>query len=308
MTKQAAQAPEIVTVGTVALDTIHTPTSSAERVLGGSAMYFALAARFLARTGIVSAIGSDFPPGHIDDLSRRGIALEGLQKLDRPSFFWEGRYFEGLSRRETLKVNVEIFERFRPEVPSGWRKASCLFLANGSPAHQLAVLEQVPAARFVMSDSMNLWIETDRDRTTEVFRRSHGVFLNDEEARQYAGTDSLLTAAQRIAELGPRIVVLKKGEHGCLALVDGELRLLPAFPLHAASDPTGAGDSFAGGVMGYLAVNGDATPDALHEALLWGTALGSFCVETVGPERLLELSRGEVEERVGRLRRMVSGR
>lgn len=301
-----ASPPAVVTVGTVAFDTIHTPQASAARVLGGSATYFALGARFLARPGIVGAIGNDFPDDDMRELVARGIDTAGLQVLPRHrTFSWEGRYLDGFSRRETIRVDVGIFDAYAPRLPETWRDVPFVFLANGSPAHQLALLDQARGARCVVSDSMNLWIETDRRGTEKVFQRSHGVILNDEEARQFTGETSLLRAARRIADLGPRFVVVKKGEHGCLCLAGDRCHLLPGYPLEAVLDPTGAGDSFAGGVVGHLARTGDVSGESLREALLWGSAIGSLCVETVGPARLLTAAFEDVEKRYRTLRRMV---
>lgn len=306
--KEAGSAPEIVTVGTVAFDTIHTPLASAERVLGGSATYFALGARFLARPGIVGAIGNDFPEGELAALARRGIDVTGLQRLQtHKTFSWEGRYFEGFARRETLKVDVAIFEKYQPRLPEAWRKVPFVFLANGSPGHQLSLLDQAKGARCVVSDSMNLWIETDRPGTERVFARSHGVILNDEEALQFTGEASLLRAARRIKDLGPHFVIVKKGEHGCLCLSGNTCFVVPGYPLEGVFDPTGAGDSFAGGVMGSLAREGDARAEGLREAVLWGSVLGSLCVETLGPERLVDASKKDVEKRLGALRSMIEG-
>ncbi len=306
--EETGAVPRIVTVGTVAFDTIHTPVASAERVLGGSATYFALGARFLARPGIVGAIGNDFPESELAGLADKGIDVAGLQKLPtHRTFSWEGRYFEGFSRRETLKVDVAIFEKYQPRLPEAWRKVPFVFLANGSPGHQLSLLDQAKGARCVVSDSMNLWIETDRAGTERVFARSDGVILNDEEALQFTGETGLLRAARRIRDLGPRFVIVKKGEHGCLCLAGNRCFVVPGYPLEAVFDPTGAGDSFAGGVMGYLAREGDARAEGLREAVLWGSVLGSLCVETLGPERLAGVSRRDVERRLAALRTMIEG-
>lgn len=300
--------PGVVTVGTVAFDTIHTPVASAERVLGGSATYFALGARFFTRPGIVGAIGNDFPESELAALQGRGIDTAGLQKLPgHRTFSWEGRYFEGFARRETLKVDVAIFEKYEPRLPEAWRQTPFVFLANGSPAHQLSLLEQARNARCVVSDSMNLWIETDRKGTETVFARSHGVILNDEEAQQFTGESSLLRAARKIKDLGPRFVIVKKGENGCLCLAGGRCFVVPGYPLEGVFDPTGAGDSFAGGVMGSLARNGDERAEGLREAVLWGSVLGSFCVETLGPDRLVGATSEDVEKRCAALRSMIEG-
>lgn len=314
------QVPDVVTVGTVAFDTIHTPEASARRVLGGSAFYFALGARFFARAGVVGAVGNDFSDAQLAGWAGLGIQAEGLQRLERHrTFSWEGRYFERFTRRETIQVDVAIFDAYRPRLPEAWRRIPFLFLANGSPAHQLDLLAQAEGDPFVVSDSMNLWIETDRAGTERVFARSHGVIVNDEEAVQFTGEPSLLRAARRIRDLGPRFVIVKKGEHGSLCLVGDEILLAPAYPLEHLADPTGAGDSFAGGVMGYLAArlsagrNGakevakEIPAETLREAILRGSVVGSFCVETLGPERLLAIRSDDVESRLRRFQRMAKG-
>lgn len=298
--------PAIVTVGTVALDTIHTSRGSAAEVLGGSAAYFSLAAAHASTVGLVGAIGRDFPQRHLRALRGRGIRTEGvLRRADKPSFRWKGRYSEDLSRRETLEVHLRIFDGYVPEVPASWRKAPYLFLANGDPKHQLGVLSQMSRPRLVVSDSMNLWIEHKRPEVEQVFRRSHGVTLNDEEARQFTGEHNLLKAARRIRRLGPRFVIIKKGEHGCLLDDAAGTTFVPAYPLEDFRDPTGAGDAFAGGLMGLLAEEGRLGPGALRRGVLAGTVWGSFAVESLGPKRLLETDKGDFLTRLSSLRKML---
>ncbi len=300
--------PTVVTVGTIAFDTIHTPVASAQRVLGGSAIYFALGARFFVRPGLVGAVGNDFPDEELSQFQARGIDTLGVQTLARHrTFSWEGRYLDNFSRRETIHVDVGIFEAYAPKLPEAWRHVPFVFLANGSPTHQVGLLDQIAGAPCVVSDSMNLWIEIDRKGTEKVFTRSHGVILNDEEALQFTGEASLLRAARRIADLGPRFVIIKKGEHGCLCLSGGRCFVVPGYPLEMVSDPTGAGDSFAGGVMGFLAERGDVQGASLREALLWGGVVGSLCVETLGPERLIAATRRDIDARFSALRAMVEG-
>ena len=298
--------PAIVTVGTVALDTIQTARGSAAEVLGGSAAYFSLAAAQASTVGVVGAIGGDFPERHLRVLRGRGIRTEGiLRRADKPSFRWKGRYSEDLSRRETLEVHLQIFDGYVPEVPAGWRRAAFLFLANGDPKHQLGVLSQMVRPRLVVSDSMNLWIEHKRPEVEQVFRRSHGVTLNDEEARQFTGEHNLLKAARRIRRLGPRFVIIKKGEHGCLLDDETGTTFVPAYPLEDFRDPTGAGDTFAGGLMGFLAAGGRLGPVTLRRGLLAGTVWGAFAVESLGPKRLLGAGRGDFQARLSALRKML---
>lgn len=301
-------APAIVTVGTVALDTIHTARESAAEVLGGSAAYFAVAAAHAAAVGVVAAVGRDFPEKHLENLRGRGIGTEGiLRRADRPSFRWKGRYTEDLTRRETLEVHLQIFEGYAPAVPPAWRKAPVLFLANGDPEHQLAVLGQMKSPRLVVSDSMNLWIEHKRAGVEKVFRRSHGVTVNDEEARQFTGEHNLIKAAHRIRALGPRFVIVKKGEHGCFIDDAAGITFVPAYPLEEVRDPTGAGDSFAGGLMGTLAAarNGKPDPRLLRRAVLAGTVWGAFAVESLGPGCLMAATKPAFRARLAALKRML---
>ena len=299
--------PTIVTVGTVALDTILTSRGSVSGALGGSATQFALSAAHFAPVGIVAAVGRDFPERHLAMLRRKGIGTAGiLRRRDKPSFRWKGRYSPDLSTRETLDVRLEIFDGYTPEVPKAWRKAPVLFLANGDPLHQLSVLDQMARPRLVVSDSMNLWIEHKRSEVELVFRRSHGVTLNDEEARQFTGEHNLLKAAKRIRKLGPRFVIVKKGEHGCLVNDDAGTTFVPAYPLEDVRDPTGAGDSFAGGVMGTLARAGNAKPATLRRGALHGAVWAAFRVEALGPKRLISATAGDFRARLSALRKMLS--
>lgn len=298
--------PNLVTVGTVALDTILTHRGDAEEVLGGSASYFAVAASASARVGVVAAVGRDFPERHLASFRRRGIAVEGiLRRTDRPSFRWKGRYSPDFSTRETLEVHLGIFEGYVPEVPGTWRDAPAVFLANGDPAHQLEVLSRMRRPRLVVADTMNLWIGTARAGVEKVFRRAHGVTLNDEEARQFTGEHNLLKAARRIRALGPRFVIVKKGEHGCLVDDAAGPTFVPAYPLEEVRDPTGAGDSFAGGLMGDLASASDLTPKRLRKAVVRGTVWGSFAVESLGPRKLLACTTEDFGARHHALVRML---
>ena len=300
-------APRIVTVGTVALDTILTAKSTARKeVLGGSASYFAVAAGHAASVGIVAAVGEDFPAKHLTAFTRREIATEGItRRAGKASFRWTGRYSPDFTSRETLDVQLGIFDGYDPAVPEAWRDAPAVFLANGDPEHQIAVLLQMRRPRVVVADSMNLWIEHKRPALEAVIRRCDGVTLNDEEARQLTGEHNLLKAARRIRRKGPRFVIVKKGEHGCLLDDAAGTTFVPAYPLEEVRDPTGAGDSFAGGLMGVLASEGDASPGSVRRGLLAGTVWGSFAVESVGPKRLMAATAGDFRSRLHALQRML---
>ncbi len=301
-------APKIVTVGTVALDTILTATSKATEVLGGSASYFAVAAAHAAGVGIVAAVGGDFPARHLTALKRRGIGTEGIaRREDKTSFRWTGRYSPDFSSRETLDVQLGIFDGYGPAVPEAWKDAPCVFLANGDPEHQISVLLQMRRPKIVVADSMNLWIEHKRPALEAVFRRCDGITLNDEEARQLTGEHNLLKAARRIRRKGPRFVIIKKGEHGCLLDDAAGTTFVPAYPLEEVRDPTGAGDSFAGGLMGVLASEngGDASPGAVRRGVLAGTVWGAFAVESLGPRRLMAADATDFRSRLHALKRML---
>ena len=301
-------APKIVTVGSVALDTILTAKSKSKKeVLGGSASYFAVAATMSgASVGIVAAVGEDFPARHLSAFKRREIATEGItRRAGKTSFRWTGRYSPDFTSRETLDVQLGIFDGYDPAVPEAWRDAPAVFLANGDPEHQIAVLLQMRRPKIVVADSMNLWIEHKLPALEAVIRRCHGITLNDEEARQITGEHNLLKAARRIRRKGPRFVIIKKGEHGCLLDDAAGTTFVPAYPLEEVRDPTGAGDSFAGGLMGVLASEGDDSPGAVRRGVLAGTVWGSFAVESVGPKRLMAATDGDFRSRLHALQRML---
>ena len=287
----------LVVVGSLGLDTLETPFDRAERVLGGSAAYFALAAKLYTDVGIVAVVGDDFPRAHVDLLERKGVDLAGLQRAAGETFFWAGRYHYDLNTRDTLETRLGVFADFRPTLPEAYRRAPYVFLANILPSLQISVQEQVRDPRLVVLDSMNLWIETQKDGLTEAMRRADVVTTNDEEARQYAGTYSLRAAARAIMELGPRAVIVKKGEHGVVLISGQGVFGAPALLLEEVKDPTGAGDSFAGAFMGYLAETGDTTFAGIKRALVHGTAVASFTVEALGVDRLARVTRDEVEGR-----------
>ena len=287
----------LIVVGSLGLDTLETPFDRAERVLGGSAAYFALAAKLYTDVGIVAVVGDDFPQAHVDLLDRKGVDLAGLQRVTGETFFWSGRYHYDLNTRDTLETRLGVFADFRPTLPEGYRAAPYVFLANILPTLQMAVQEQVRDPRLVVLDSMNLWIETQKAELTEAMRRCHVVTINEEEARQYAGTYSLRAAATRIMEHGPRAVIVKRGEHGVLLISGQGVFGAPALLLEEVKDPTGAGDSFAGAFMGYLAQTGDTSFGGIKRALVHGTAVASFTVEALGVERLATVTRDQVEAR-----------
>jgi len=291
----------LLVVGSVALDTVETPAERRESVLGGSATYFAYAASFFTPVRLVAVVGEDFPPACRDVLAERDIDLTGLVTRPGKTFRWTGRYAEGMNERETIEVHLNVFGEHTPAVPAAFRDSACVFLANCRPAVQLAVLDQMTAPRLVVADTMNLWIDTTRDELLDLIGRIGGLVLNDEEARMLTGRADLVRAAGEIRRMGPRFVVIKKGEHGVLVADEAGIAALPAFPLADIRDTTGAGDSFAGGMMGYLAGATD-----IRGAVARGTVVASFCVEDFSLDRLRRLTTEEIDQRLADYRAMLA--
>jgi len=287
----------LVVVGSIALDTLETPLGRATDVLGGAASYFAIAASFFAPVRMVGIVGEDFPRHELDWFGSRGIDLAGVEVRPGRSLRWTGRYHEDMNMRDTLAFEANVFEAFAPELPEAYRDAPFVFLANIAPALQARVLEQMRAPRLVGADTMNLWIETTRDELHGLLRRVPLLMLNDEEARLLSGERNMVRAARRILALGPESVMIKRGEYGVLYFSGETVFAVPAYPLEEVFDPTGAGDSFAGGVMGYLARSGDLSPAGLRRAIVYGSVLASFAVEAFGLDRLRRLGRDEIERR-----------
>ncbi|MFN2432206.1 MAG: PfkB family carbohydrate kinase [Gemmatimonadota bacterium] len=287
----------IVAVGSVAYDSIETPFGTAEDALGGSAVYFALAASLFSDVRLVGVVGDDFAESDVTMLRERGVDLGGLVKADGRTFRWAGRYGFDLNTRETLATHLNVFESFRAEIPERFRDSEAVFLGNIDPRLQLDVLAQVPAARLSTCDTMNYWIERRRPELERVLARVDVLIVNDEEARQLSGTPHLRQAAAAIRALGTEQVVIKKGEHGAVLFGPDGIFAAAGFPLETIVDPTGAGDAFAGGFVGSLAEGGAGAPGGVRRAVVYGCVLGSFCVEAFGVERLRSLTRDEVEQR-----------
>lgn len=296
----------LLVIGTLAYDTIETVTERRAEVLGGSATHFATAASHFAPVSLVGVVGDDFRPGDVDLLRSRGVDLAGLEVAKGRTFRWSGRYEADWNTRHTLDTQLNVFEHFDPKVPAAGREAQWLFLANGAPRIQARALDQVDRPRFVVADTMNLWIEIAREELAHLLRRIDAVVLNDEEARMLTGERSLLRAAGAVLGLGPRYVILKKGEHGAFLLGRDAHFSLPAYPVENVVDPTGAGDSFAGGFMGYLAEQGRCDPATLRRAMLYGTVTASFCVEGFGVEGLQGRSRTDIDKRFDDLLTIVT--
>ena len=296
----------LLVIGTLAYDTIETVSERRAEVLGGSATYFATAASHFAPVSLVGVVGEDFRAADVELLRSRGVDLAGLEVAKGRTFRWTGRYEADWNTRHTLETQLNVFEHFDPKVPAAGRKAQWLFLANGAPRIQARALDQVERPRFVVADTMNLWIEIARDELAHLLRRVDAIVLNDEEARMLTGERNLLRAAGAVLGLGPRYVILKKGEHGAFLLGRDAHFSLPAYPVENVVDPTGAGDSFAGGFMGYLAERGACDPAALRRAMLYGTVAASFCVEGFGVEGLQGRSRTDLDKRFDDLLTIVT--
>ena len=282
--------PDVVVVGSVAYDGIITPVDARDELLGGSATYFSLAAAHLCRPRVVAVVGQDFGADDRALLSSRGVCLEGLEVAEGASFRWKGRYLDDFMNRQTIYTQLNVFERFHPALPPSYRACPTVFLANIHPGLQHEVLDAVMSPSLVVADTMNLWIDIAREELLRLLPRLDVLVINDEEARMLTGIRGVAPAIRAVAELGPKVVVVKKGEHGAVLFVGGELFFVPAYPLEEIVDPTGAGDSFAGGFVSYLASLGRApTPADLRAAMVVGTVLASFTVEGFGVEALTDL-------------------
>ena len=296
----------LLVVGSVALDSVETPFGRADEVLGGSATYFSAAASHQGGVQLVGVVGSDYPVDRLEALRERGVDLAGLESAEGESFRWRGRYRHDLNSAETLETRLGVFSHFRPKLPDQFRTAQYVFLANIDPRLQLLVLEQVTKPKFVACDTMNFWIESRRGDLMELLKHVDLITLNDGEARQLTEQSNLVQAARWILARGPKTVLIKKGEHGAFMFNRDEIFYAPAYPLEAVFDPTGAGDSFAGGFMGYLARTNDLSESNLRRAVVIGSAMGSFVVEAFSIERLLTVTRDDIDRRVADFHRLVS--
>ncbi|MBT8487590.1 MAG: sugar kinase [Gemmatimonadetes bacterium] len=296
----------ILCVGSVALDSVETPFGKADRVLGGSAVYFGAAATAFHPVQIVGVVGDDYPLDDLGFLEARGADLGGIERAAGESFFWAGRYHYDLNTRDTLDTRLGVFADFDPKIPDAFRGARYVFLGNIDPVLQLDVLDQVAAPDVVACDTMNYWIEGSRDALLRLLERVDILLVNDEEVRQLAGKSNLLKAASWVQDRGPGIVVVKKGEHGAILFGDDWIFYVPGYPLEEIFDPTGAGDAFAGGFMGYLAQSDSVDAAHLRRAMVYGSALGSFACEEFSIGRLRDLTRDEVSERVRHFRRLTA--
>jgi sugar/nucleoside kinase (ribokinase family) len=294
----------LVVVGSVALDSVETPFGRRESVLGGSASYFSASASFFGPVRLVAVVGRDFPEEHLRFLASRGVDLAGLSRAAGDTFRWSGRYEYDLNTAHTLETRLNVFADFRPELPAAWRSSDWVFLGNIDPELQRAVLDQVEGPRLVAADTMNFWIESKRSELLATLRRVDLLFVNDAEARELSGEPNVIRAARAILAMGPRALVVKRGEHGALFFSGAEVFAASAYPLADVYDPTGAGDSFAGGFMGYLARTGRDDPEAMRRAIVVGSVMASFAVEQFSLDRFRALRGPEIRDRYAEFRRL----
>ena len=296
----------VLVVGSVALDSVETPFGKADSVIGGSGNFFAASASHLAPVQLVGVVGDDYPMDKLAPLRERGVDLAGVERAEGTSFRWRGRYTHDLNSAETLETHLGVFSHFRPKIPEQFRSAPFVFLANIDPRLQLDVLKQVQRPRLVACDTMNFWIESRRPELLELLTHVDLITLNDGEARQLTEKYNLVQAARWIMARGPKMVVIKKGEHGAFMFTEDEVFFAPAYPLEEVFDPTGAGDSFAGGFMGYLARTGDLSRASLRRAVVYGSVMGSFAVERFSVERLLTIGAEDIQTRLRQFRELVA--
>ncbi|HKW89822.1 MAG TPA: PfkB family carbohydrate kinase [Candidatus Acidoferrales bacterium] len=296
----------LLVVGSVAFDGIETPFGKTERTLGGAATYFSLAASLLAPVRLVGVVGDDFSHEDENVLKSRKVDLAGLERARGKTFFWAGRYSKDLRSRETLLTELNVFAEFQPKLPAAYRDSKFVFLGNIDPSLQRRVLEQMKRRpKLVALDTMNYWIERTPEELRKTLKLIDALLINDEEAYQLSGENNLSRAAKAVLRMGPKTAVIKRGEYGSMLFHDGSILAVPAYPLEEVHDPTGAGDSFAGGFMGALADHGHATHNSIRRAMVYGAVMGSYAVERLGVERLKNLTRKEVDARARELVRLT---
>lgn len=292
---------KLLVVGSVAFDAIETPFGKTDKILGGAATYIGIASSIMnVKSGIVSVIGGDFPQEYLDMLTSRDVNIDGIEIIkEGKTFFWSGKYHNDLNSRDTLVTEVNVLENFDPKIPASMEDAEVLLLGNLHPGVQLSVLEKMKnRPKLVILDTMNFWMDTAWDTLMEMIAKTDVITINDEEARQLSGEYSLVKAAKKIHTMGPKFVIIKKGEHGALLFHQGKVFAIPALPLEDVFDPTGAGDTFAGGFAAYLAKKGEFTFENMKSAIIVGSALASFTVEKFGTDRLQEVSKQELNQRI----------
>ncbi len=296
----------VLVVGSVALDSVETPFGKADEVIGGSGTFFAASASHFTPVQLVGVVGNDYPVDKLEPLRARHVDLSGLERAEGESFRWRGRYRHDLNAAETLETRLGVFSQFRPKIPQAFRQAPFVFLANIDPRLQLEVLKQVERPRLVACDTMNFWIESRRSDLIELMKHVDVLLLNDGEARQLTEHNNLVKAARWILDRGPKYVVIKKGEHGAFMFTASTVFFAPAYPLEDVFDPTGAGDSFAGGFIGYLAQRGKLDEAHFRRAVVYGSTMGSFAVERFSIQRLLEIGPDDIRKRLDAFRQLVA--
>ncbi len=295
----------LLVVGSVALDSVETPYGMVENALGGSAVYFSVSASYFTNVGVVAVIGRDFPEDHLNFLKSKRIDLRGLKRESGLTFHWKGRYSGDLNEAETIDTQLNVFEDFRPYIPEEYRESSFVFLANIDPELQLNVLEQVKRPKLTICDTMNFWIEGKLEQLKEIIKRVDILIINEGEVRQLSRETNLIKAYQKISSYGPKVLVIKQGSYGALLFTPSSVFSAPAYPLQELSDPTGAGDCFAGGFVGYLAKSQDTAEDELRKAVIYGSVMASFNVENFSLGRLKTLTIDEIEKRFESFRKLT---
>jgi sugar/nucleoside kinase (ribokinase family) len=299
----------VIVVGSMAFDAIETPFGKTDRIVGGAATYIAYAASYFVKpVQQVSIVGYDFPQDEMEELKRRGVQLEGVEIVpDKKSFFWSGRYHEDMNSRDTLITDLNVLADFIPKIPETYQGADFLMLGNLAPSTQISAIKQLKKRpKLIAMDTMNFWMEIARPDLDELLTQVDLLMVNDAEARQLTGQFSLVKAAKSIMEMGPKYLVIKKGEHGALLFHEDNVFFAPALPLEEVFDPTGAGDTFAGGFIGHLAKTRDISFENMKTAIIVGSAMASFCVEKFGPTRLKEVSKSDIDRRIQQFRELVS--
>lgn len=299
----------VISVGTMAFDAIETPFGKTDQIVGGSATYVAYAAsNFVKPVQQVSIVGFDFPKEEMEELKSRGVLLDGVEVIeDKKSFFWSGRYHEDMNSRDTLVTDLNVLADFNPVIPESYQGAEFLMLGNLVPAVQLSVIKQLTTRpKLIVMDTMNFWMEVAMPDLQETLKHVDLLMVNDAEARQLTGQFSLVKAAKAILKMGPKYLIIKKGEHGALLFNENEVFYAPALPLEDVFDPTGAGDTFAGGFIGHLAKTGDISFENMKRAIIVGSAMASFCVEKFGPTRLKEVTKADIDQRIQQFKELIN--
>ncbi len=295
----------LLIVGSIAFDDLEMPSGTFNDVLGGAATYSSIAASLLAPVRIVGVVGTDFPEATLADLRKRGVDTAGVERVEGKSFRWHGRYAADLMSRESLDTQLGVFATFKPKLPAAYKSSPFVLLGNIHPSLQAEVVGQIEKPKLVAADTMNFWISGEPTALADMLKKIDLLIINDEEARQLSGIQNLVKAAADIRKRGPSRLIIKRGEFGALLFDEGGMFFVPAYPLEEVLDPTGAGDSFAGGLLGYLARHGDASPHAMRRAMFFASALGSFCVEDIGPRRLLSLDKAALSKRIDAFCKLV---